>query len=152
MSHVRQQIRDALVTTLTGLTTTGANVFASRPQTRMLPATSLPALMIYTVEESSERASLPFQYQLQRTLTVAVEARAQATADLDDTLDTICAEVEAAINASESAHTCGGKCEGISLTATSIDFEDDAEQPIGRAVMTWVTDYFTAADAPQTAT
>ena len=30
MAHVRQQIRDAIVTALTGLTTTGTNVFRSR--------------------------------------------------------------------------------------------------------------------------
>ena len=30
MAHVRQQIRAAIVTALTGLTTTGSNVFRSR--------------------------------------------------------------------------------------------------------------------------
>ena len=30
MAHVRKQIRDAVITTLTGLSTTGSNVFRSR--------------------------------------------------------------------------------------------------------------------------
>ena len=44
MAHVRKLIRDNITTTLTGLTTTGSNVF----QTRFFPLedTKLPALCI----------------------------------------------------------------------------------------------------------
>ena len=52
-NHIRQQIRERAGTILTGLTTTGSNVF----ETRIYPLsnTNLPALAIYTKNETSER-------------------------------------------------------------------------------------------------
>ena len=52
MAHYRQQIRERVATTLTGLTTTGSNVFQSRVYP--IENTELPCLLIYTREESSE--------------------------------------------------------------------------------------------------
>ena len=52
MAHVRQQIRDQIVTALTGLTTTGSNVFRSR--IFPLEQTKLPALCIFTKSEATE--------------------------------------------------------------------------------------------------
>lgn len=149
MSHVRQQVRDALATTLTGLTTTGANVFGSRVWP--VSVDDLPALLVHTDEESVEVLSIHSPAILQRTLTVRIEALARATASLDDTLDTICSEVETAINATESAATAGGALDApIRLAAVSVEFEP-AEQPVGRLVMSWTGTYSTAANAPDTA-
>ena len=50
-NHVRQQIRERIGTTLTGLTTTGSNVFESRVYP--LEDSKLPALIIYTKSEES---------------------------------------------------------------------------------------------------
>ena len=49
-NHIRQQIRERAGTVLTGLTTTGTNVF----ETRIYPLsnTNLPALAIYTKKVS----------------------------------------------------------------------------------------------------
>jgi len=47
MSHARQQVRDAVVTAVTGLTTTSTRVYASR----VYPHDSLPSLAVYTLEE-----------------------------------------------------------------------------------------------------
>ena len=51
-NHLRQQIREQIGTTLTGLTTTGSNVFQSRVY--QLEDSNLPALLIYTKSEESE--------------------------------------------------------------------------------------------------
>ena len=45
-NHLRQQIRERIGTTLTGLSTTGTNVFQSRVY--QLEDSNLPALLIYT--------------------------------------------------------------------------------------------------------
>jgi hypothetical protein len=51
-NHLRQQIRAAMAAQLTGLATTGNNVYVSR--TRALPqGASLPALRIYTGRKKS---------------------------------------------------------------------------------------------------
>ena len=51
-NHLRRQIRERAATTLTGLATTGSNVF----QSRFYPMESagLPGLCIYTKDETAE--------------------------------------------------------------------------------------------------
>jgi len=71
MSHVRQQIREAVATRLTGLTTTGVNVFASRVYS--LADEKLPALAVYTRSESSDAANLACD--LNRQLSIVIEVR-----------------------------------------------------------------------------
>ena len=97
MSHVRQQIRDRLVTVLTGLTTTGANVFRSR--IFPLEATKLPALCIFTKSEEVEFDVMGLPRSVGRVLDVGVEAYVSGVSDYDNTLDTIAVEVEEAIAA-----------------------------------------------------
>ena len=86
-NHVRQQIREKIGTTLTGLTTTGSNVFESRVYP--LENANLPALIIYTKEESSEPIVIGTQRLMSRELSVVVEGYAKATSNFDDTIDTI---------------------------------------------------------------
>ena len=69
-NHVRQQIRERLGTVLTGLTTTGSNVFESRVYP--LETASLPSLLIYTKSETSEPIVIGSNRLLERTLSVAV--------------------------------------------------------------------------------
>ena len=49
MAHVRQSIRDNVVTAVTGLSTTGSNVFRSRVYP--LGTNKLPALCVYADSE-----------------------------------------------------------------------------------------------------
>ena len=51
-NHIRQQIRERVGTTLTGLSTTGSNVFQSRVFN--LEESNLPAIIIYTKSEAGE--------------------------------------------------------------------------------------------------
>jgi len=90
MAHVRQQIREAVATAITGLAS-AASVHQSRVYD--LEAGDLPAFKVYTLSEGSERDSLSYPRGTRRQLQVVVEAAAKAAADLDDTLDTLCAEV-----------------------------------------------------------
>ena len=52
MAHIRQSIRDNAVTAVTGLSTTGSNVFRSRVYP--LGTNKLPALCVYTDSEVVE--------------------------------------------------------------------------------------------------
>ena len=150
MSHVRQQIRDALVITLTGLTTTGANVFASRAYP--LQDSDLPALLVTTDSEEITQTTIHYPDILLRALTVRVVGVAQATADLDDTLDTICAEVETAIQATQSAATAGGILDAaMALASIEVEVTTESEQPVGRITLTYSGTYSTAANAPTVA-
>ena len=69
-NHIRQQIREALGTQLTGLATTGANVF----QTRIYPIEDdeLPCLTISNESEENEYLNLNIPRTVQRFITISV--------------------------------------------------------------------------------
>ena len=91
MPHVREQIRDAAVTACTGLATTGARVYKERFY--QLRAADLPGLRIYCGAEQIEPDRLGAVHGLSRDMELIVEGLARATADLDETLDDITAEI-----------------------------------------------------------
>ena len=146
MTHVRQQIRDDIVTTLTGLTTTGSNVFRSR--IFPLEETNLPALCIYTKSEASEYDTIGLPRSVNRVLDVAVEAYVKGVSNYDNTLDTIAVEVEEAIAADI---TLGNLAKDAQITAFEADFAGDGEQPVAVGRFTVTVEYRTVENDVETA-
>ena len=145
MSHVRQQIRDRIITVVTGLSTTGSRVYNTRLYT-LLPADNLPALLVYTQSEDNERDfGSPSTYR--RNCMVSIEGVAMGNTTIENTLDTIAAEVEDAIGADP---TLNSKAIEISLTNTEIEFTSESEQPIGMVRLNFNVLYFTRATNSQT--
>ena len=124
MAHVRQQIRSAIVTALTGLTTTGS-MFSARGSIR-LKAVSCPGFA-FTRSEAVEFDTLTITRSIGRVLEVSVEAYVSATANYDNTLDTIAVQVEEALAADV---TLGGLSKDVQVTAFEADFPGDGEQPV----------------------
>jgi hypothetical protein len=146
MSHVRQQIREAIGTACTSLTTTAARVFQARVYP--LATADLPGLAIYTNAETSEEAEVGGAARLlMRMLEVKIDGYSRRTSGLDDELDTICAEVEVAIMDNSTVQELVGN---IYLSETSISFANEGDRPIGCASMTWNCVYLTEANDPQT--
>jgi hypothetical protein len=145
-NHIRQQIREKFGTTLTGLTTTGSNVFESRVYP--LENASLPALIIYTKSETSEPIVIGTQRLMSRELSVVVEGYAKATSNFDDTIDTISKEVEAAIAADR---TLNGLAKDTYLESTEIEFNSEGEKPLGYVSLTFLTNYYVKENAPDVA-
>jgi hypothetical protein len=141
MAHVRKQIRDNVVTTLTGLTTTTTNVY----RTRVYPLASgkLPGLAIYTNSEISSYETLTIPRTRSRTLELMVEGYVSGTANLDNTLDTIAVEVEEAM---ETDVTRGGLAKDTQLTATEMELVGEGEKVAGVIRMTFEIMYFTRED------
>jgi len=146
MAHVRKTIRDHITTTLTGLTTTGSNVF----QTRLFPVeeSKLPALCIYTKSEATEYATLTQSRTQVRELEVIVEAYVKGTANIDNTLDTIAVEIEEALS---SDVTRNSNAKDTRVTSVDIDFNGDAEQSVGVARFTVAVDCVTVEGDVETA-
>lgn len=93
--HIRKQIRDAAQTALTGLATTGANVFSGRVSP--LQSNELPALLIFlNGDEGSHGASNGGATSNHAGL-LRVEGVASNGDDTIDDLDRIAKEVEAAL-------------------------------------------------------
>ena len=143
MSHARQQIREAVTTLVTGLNSTGGNVFQSRVY--RIQQSELPALLIYTTDEEVSRSSFSGGNELERVLGVRVEGFAQATANLDDTLDTIQSEVEEALGGELPAGV-----EDFYLTSASSNLTGEGEKPIGTVAMDFLCRYRTSELNPET--
>ena len=138
MAHGRKAIRDRVVTVCTGLTTTSTRVHKSR----LYPLASgkLPALAIYALSEVSEAVTIGSP-KYHRNLDIAIDAMAEANANVDDTLDLICEEVETAIGADR---TLNGLCKEATLVSTDIELSAEGEKPVGIARLVYRVTYRTA--------
>jgi len=137
-NHIRQQIRERVGTTLTGLTTTGSNVFQSRVYN--LENAKLPAIIIYTKSEDSELLEMGSTRTLQRNLSLVVEAYVKANTNFDDTIDTIAKEVEAAMGADVTHNSLA---RDTFLDSTEINYNAEGEQPVAVMTMVYNINYLT---------
>ncbi|UYN98358.1 MAG: hypothetical protein KIT02_10305 [Devosia sp.] len=96
--HARKQVRQAAVSDLTGLVTTGANVFNAR--VKPIDEHRLPCLNVFLLDENSDWDAAG---TILRTGDLVIEGRAFAGDTLFDVLDGIAAEVETAIYAETPA-------------------------------------------------
>jgi hypothetical protein len=146
MAHVRKQIRDAVVTALTGLPTTGNSVHATRvfPIERL----KLPALVIYTKSEAVEFDTLHIPRSINRVLEVGVEAYVSGSNPHDDELDIIAVDIEEALAADV---TLGGLAKDLQVTAFEADFTGDGEQIVGIGRFTVEVQYRTLENNVETA-
>jgi hypothetical protein len=143
MPHVRQQIREAIATTLTGLTSTSTRVFQSR--TRPKNEGDMPCLLVTTNEEAIAPGSVGTRQE--RELTVIVRGVAKSAGALDDTLDTIALEVETAMATDPDL---GIGVAGMELRGISVDFDDETDKPVGVIDLNYRITYFTNAGSPGT--
>lgn len=141
MSHVRQQIREQVATTVTGLSTTGSNVFQSRVYP--LQDSNLPALLVYSISEDSNADVMGSTLVAQRDLNIVIEGYVKATTDFDDTVDTICAEVEAAMG---TDRTLNNLAKFSQLVGTEINYNGEGESPVGVVTLTYAVQYRTAVN------
>ena len=136
MAHLRQQIRERVATTLTGLTTTGSNVFQSRVYP--IEHTKLPCLLIYTREESSEPLDMSPPRTIEKRLSLVVEGYVKANSNYDDTIDTITKEVEVAMYGDRLINNLA---KDSFLVSTDISFNGEGDNPLGIVVMTFEIPY-----------
>ena len=127
--HYRQRIRDAVAARLTAAgTLAGANVFTSRARPILEILQKREAVLsVYTADETSDRD--PDGYLLRRTLVVSIEGAAGGGDDLDDYLDLMAEQVEAAI---DTDPTLGALLtEEMVLTATASEISARGNQQVG---------------------
>ena len=145
-NHLRRQIRERAATTLTGLTTTGSNVFQSRVYP--MESAGLPGLCIYTTEETVEMQSMGGTRHVSRDLTLIVEGYATASANVDDTLDQIGKEVEVAMSGDIKLNNLA---QDSYLTSVEITLSGDGSTGIGKITHSYIVVYQNAENAPDSA-
>lgn len=144
MSHIRTQIRQRLVSNLTGLTTTGSNVY----DTRIYPLAEnkLPGIAVYTKSESSAYETMSPPRTLRKTLVAVIEIYVKMTSTFDEVLDTIAAEIEAALYGDLTQNGLAFDTRVVSFEA---DFGGDADQPLGQGIMQVEIIYPTTEGSPE---
>ena len=135
MAHQRKTIRDQVITYLTGLTTTGSNVFNSRVYPN--EQSKLPLLNVYTLSESSELDAIG---RLLRSVDLVVEGFASANSSIENTLDTIATEVEEALAVDS---TLNGTCKNHFISSTEVTLANESSLPIGVVRMVFTVQYRT---------
>ncbi|HSG59824.1 MAG TPA: hypothetical protein VLA24_00165 [Pseudomonadales bacterium] len=142
MSHVRKQIRDAIVTAVTGLSTTGSRVY----KTRLYPLEQgkLPGICVYTKAEESTPITITKPRTIERTLEVMLESYTLAG---DDGLDQICLEVEEAIYNDSALNAL---IKDVYMSSFEADFNGDGEKPVATGRLTVVCQYITAENDVET--
>tara|TARA_Y100001973_G_C5148886_1_gene306989 strand:- start:60 stop:506 length:447 start_codon:yes stop_codon:yes gene_type:complete len=144
LSHLRQQIRERAATRLTGLSTTGSNVFQSR--TYPLERASLPGICIFTNEETSEIQSQGNPRNVQKILSLSIQGFAtQGFTGVDDTLDTISKEIEIAMQGDINLNNLA---QDSYLSETSISISGEGEKEIGSVTLTYTVIYQHAENNP----
>lgn len=142
-NHVRKQLRDAVVSALTGLATTGTNVFGSR--VRPLEDSAIPGLLVFLTDEDSQDVTVSDPVLQERLQEVRVEGYAKADTALDDTLDQIAKEVEVALSATL---TIGGKKILLGYDGCSAELDEKGEEPTGSITLRFKAQVYTAAGIP----
>jgi len=141
--HMRSQIRAAMVSTVTGLTTTGTNVFRSKVYN--LDPTQLPCLVVNTNQDVVLDVVMHPPRTQKRELAISVQAVAGASTGIDNVIDKIAEEVEIAVAGNLSLN---GTATGLTLHATDISYQSEGDRPYGIAELTYLCRYAVLENEP----
>lgn len=144
--HLRQQIRERIALDVTGLVTTGANVFQSRVYP--IEDSKLPCLLVYSNSEESEILNQGSPRLLLRTLSITIQGVASEASGIDDKLDLIAKEIEIAMAADVDIN---GLAQDSFMTSSEIDFTSDGAKTIGTLRINFQIEYRTLDNAPDSA-
>ncbi len=147
MTHIRRQVRDDLVTTLTGLSLTGSNVFTGRAHA--IGEASLPALFVRTPSEESAVDNMGSDPPaIQRNITAIIGILAAGNENVGNNLDAIAVQVENAVHADL---TLGGTADYLMLVSTETDPPaGDGDQIANAMELTFIVETRTARSDPET--
>lgn len=147
MSHIKTQIRDAIVAKLiAGVPTVSGRVFASR----VLPLKDVPALIVFADDEEAEIVNVGFPSVLQRMLKVMVIARVKMIDGYDDALDDLQLEIEQALSQTVQDYTLGGLVQRVILMSSRQDFDSMGDQNVAELNLMFRADYRTQVNTPDT--
>lgn len=144
-THVRAQIRDAIATAITGLPSTGANVFKS--VVYPLETATLPGIVVRLAGENAQAVTAPAPRLLQRNASVEVVLCAESNADIDGALLASALEVEKAL----AMPAVVGPWKTLTLSSSSSRIDGSTEKIRGQLVLTYDAEYFVRENAPDVA-
>ena len=136
--HQRKLIRHAITAALLGATDAKKRVFPTRKVNHLLA--ELPVIAVYTLNDDSELGDEP--RELDRKLEILIECMVESKENVDDLMDDLAEQVEAAMNID---YTFGCLCHRSNLISTDLDSIEDSDREIGIIEMTYLVEYRTDA-------
>jgi hypothetical protein len=124
MAHARKQIRDALKTILTGLTTTQNNVYYDY----IYSIDKTPSLVVFTKGEDISNTIIGKPKLKERRLIINIVGLVKIGETYQDICDSIALEVEESIY---NSNNLSGLAKIINLLSISTEFNDELEKPLG---------------------
>ncbi len=144
MAHLREQIRKAVVTAVTGLTTTAARV-QSGPLYNLADDMD-PTLAVWARTSTPDYEQGQLQCAPLWQVEIIIEGYVKTFADILDTLDDIASEVETAIYSNSAL---GALVNGyIELGEQTIEFDPEGNEPLGKIEIIFNMFYHAAEGAP----
>ncbi len=146
--HCRKQIRDTIAAYLAANLATVLSVEVGHVHPLANDAATLPALLIFTNEESAEdltkATATSKDRKIARALTVTMQAHATGQSVVD-TLDGIAAEVEAALLAAVPAWV-----KEVEFKSTTVELSGEPVEPVGMMTLEYAVVYHTNMATPDT--
>lgn len=137
MAHQRKLIRAKVVEILTtNVPIVSGRVYKTRIS-NLWESAEVPSLAVYTRQEES-LASSKRPLSLLRTMQLSIGLTVQAVDDVDDAIDDLAGEIEAAMAVDV---TLGRTCEECSLVSTELAVNESGSKPMGGAVLTFEVVY-----------
>lgn len=149
MTHLRQQIRDAVKVLLTDLATTKKEVYIGR--TRPLGKDYEPTLLIYTTDDPERVFSEGYPRTMIHNLTLRVEGHVVQPEPPDDVLDRIEVEVKTKLASVPRLTGTGGKYITNKTTPMRSGTKTDAsgDQHEGGILMEFAIEYTNKENDPE---
>ncbi len=136
MAHARKQIRDKIKLMLTGLTTTGNNVFFDYANT--INPKNLPALLIFTGSENVSNIIIGQPRLQERLLNINIIGVVKASSNYQDTCDLIVKEVE---NVFGNNIRLDNLVLNTQLNQIETEYNDDLDEVVGSVNMSYTITY-----------
>lgn len=141
MTHQRKEIRDAIVSILSGASIVAAGrVYSNRTLTLDYDQDEIPAINVTTLPETSSVDEFSGASGLMRELTVTIEAvvASRDNETIDDAMDEIAEKIEIAM---ESDQSLSGNVIDSYLTGTDGDIESDGNVTLAYVRLEYLVRY-----------
>ena len=135
MAHFRQQIRERIGTTLTGLDATGSNVFQSRIYN--IEAETLPCICTYTQSETSEPVTIGTPRTIMKILDLVIEVYVKSST-YDATLDATLKEVKETMASDKNINNLA---KDSFLVSQELNYNGEGDKTTAFGILTYRVEY-----------
>jgi len=145
MSHAIQQIHDLIITKVTGLTTTGANVFSGR--VHPIERSEMPCLLVSTGDESITYETTGGPRVQRREIVLEIDIVVSVNDTMETLMNTVQLEVENVLSADTKL---GSNVLDMRYTGRAKFLSGDGEKQVGITRLNYLVPFEVVENAPDT--